>query len=795
MLLNENPERDDEMMESDQENQESTTQSQDQASEQDADQQPPAEPAMAEKPVATELEPTAEEAPQVTQPKSGTETASEGPVAPDAAAESSEKFSSETKKESFESTKEADAEHPPAPDGHDTIISRIDALLTSQEPGAQILTDVSIPKLIQLVRWMAHNPNLNQHVSRVGLIRHAFDALKAADSLNHSMETDFRGAFAEFNKLRSLSQQSNSGVRKDNAAKKRDLITALRDIVKKKNPELVNEVRSIQDQWKTIGQVPQQDLESLYREYRSLLDEFYELRSVHLELIEYDRKKNLEERERLIEIAKTLVPAEDDREKPEVWKEKLDLLQELQQEWKSAGHVPRDDMDRINEAYRDAIDGFFEVRQGFRKIEDKQREVNAEKKEEIFKQLEDFREYQGESPKAWNETTKQVRKLQEAWKEIGPGPSKINGDLWSRYKEVCNAFYGNKSAFFKGLDEQREENLKIKTDLAEKAEGISRRTDWEQAAKALKALQREWKSIGPVPEKHSKKLWERFRSACDVFFEARREHYSELHAQEKENLAYRRTLIDEVKKLQEAENMNPGEIVNSIKEIQARWKESGRVPYKEKEKIWKEFRREIDTIFSGLDSRRGESRVERTVNRIENIDNDDERTRAIKGNIARIRKKIRAAEEKVDQYSTNIQFIAKGKSGDKLRAQIQGEIDKEKQSISGLKKEIKALDEILKNPPEEDKSSEEKQKPEPAPTGENKPAAAASDGSESTKEEAKPQAEASGEDTLPAVASEDSKSTTEDSANAGEEPQTEAEQAEATSKTEEPSKTPEEEKK
>ncbi|MDP5172241.1 MAG: DUF349 domain-containing protein [Bacteroidia bacterium] len=590
---------------------------------------------------------------------------------------------------------------PAAPEGHQALVAQIDALITQHEPGANLLTDHTIPSLIQLVNWMAYDHGqLNQNMGRVNLVREAFDALKAAESMSHAMEKDFRGAFATFNRQRSKQQQSRSEIKTENSRKKRELIQRLQEIVNFNNPDLIGEVRNLQDEWKTIGQVPQHELESMYKEYRTLLDEFYELRSAHLELLEYDRKKNLEERERLIEVAKSLIPAESEREDEAVWKDKLDLLQELQQQWKASGHVPREEMDRINEAYRTAIDAFFEVRQGFREIEDRMREESAAKKLEILEKLEEFREYKGESPKQWNDVTQTIRSLQEAWKELGPAPSKQNGELWSKYREVCNAFFANKSAFFKSLDEVRTKNLDLKKDLVEKAEAIAKRTDWEAAARDLKTVQTQWKEVGPVPDRYSQKMWNRFRVACDEFFESRRLHYAVLHAEEKDNLAVRRALIDEVKALAESEK-GRNEIVEAVKDLQNRWKESGRVPYKEKEKIWQEFRGEIDKIFGGMDTRRGEVRREKVVAKIENIDNEDDRSRTIKDNIARIRKKISYSQEKVDQYSINIQFIARGKSGDALRDQIQKEIDQEMKLIKDLKKEIKTLDELLKGPVKE----------------------------------------------------------------------------------------------
>ena len=750
MLLNELPERDDELTEdvqntsepvsspspspssdsSESDEPETASEEVETPAESEDSTETPAEAASREAPAeeaSTEESPAEEALSEETTPEEvpAEEPTSSEEATPEVPASEETPAAEETAEEGT-SPEESSEEAPAAPVGYEEILSRIDSLISTGEPGAQILTDVRIPDLTQLVNWMGFDSNLNKHIGRVNLIRQAFDALKAANSLNHSMESNFREAFATFNRQKTKRQQSSSGVREENATKKRELIQKLRDVVTYKNPEMIGEVRDIQEAWKGIGQVPQRDLEPLYKEYRGLLDEFYELRSVHLELMEYDRKKNLEERERLIEIAKTLVPAEKDRENAEVWREKLDMLQELQQQWKSAGHVPREDMDRINESYRDAIDAFFEVRNEFRAVEDKAREENAEKKNELLAQLETFREFKGESPKDWNEATGKVRAIQEAWKELGPAPSAVNGELWSKYRNVCDAFYGNKSAYFKGLDEARAQNFELKKVLVEKAEVIATRTDWEPAARDLKKLQTEWKSIGPVPDRHSQKLWNKFRAACDTFFEGRRTHYAELHAVEKENLKFRRTLIDEVKALQEADKP-PGEIVNAIKGIQARWKESGRVPYKEKEKIWKEFRKEIDLVFNGLDSRRGEARRERSVANIEKIEDGDERTQAIKGKISRIRRKIHAVQEKVDQYSTNIQFISRGKSGDALRAQIQGEIDKEEKIIKDLRKEVKDLNEMLKNPPKKEEAPAPEAATEEAATEAPAPEAAASE--------------------------------------------------------------------
>ncbi|MEL6134075.1 MAG: DUF349 domain-containing protein, partial [Bacteroidota bacterium] len=443
-----------------------------------------------------------------------------------------------------------------------------------------------------------------------------------------------------------------------------------------------------------------------YKQYRTLLDIFYNRRGMHFEMLEYDRRINLQEKERLIKEAQGLVPPEELLEDAETWKTRMDHLSELQQQWKAVGHVPREDMDRINNSYREAIDKFFEARQVFREKQDSNREANAAIKEEILTKMAPFSEFTAERPKAWNEATRELQTLQEAWKNSGQAPQAVNNELWNRYRAICDAFFGKKAAFFKQFDEFRQENLTKKRALCEQAEAIAQSQEWEKSARDLKRLQQEWKKIGPVPERHSNKLWNRFRAACDTFFEGRRAHYQELHKEEYENLDAKKRLIEEVKKLADAESNDIEGDIERVKAIQQEWKEIGKVPYKEKDKIWDEFRGEVDEFFNGLSGKRGRIRERRMNRSIESIADPKELSAAVKERVRILRRQISQVQEKVEQYSTNVQFISKGKSGDALRAQINKEIESEKGKIADLKRQIKELQEKAKNPPKKEEPKE-----------------------------------------------------------------------------------------
>lgn len=602
------------------------------------------------------------------------------------------------------------------------LLPKIEELVKDREKRGQILVDATISDLLQLMEGYAKEEKVSNFISRVGLIKRSYDARKYQENPPKEIQDRFHYALAQFNKKRNAHQASAEGEKRGNSKRKKELLQKLQEVVSAEDPNRIQEVRDIQEEWKGIGHVLREDIEPLYKAYRHQLDKFYKLREMHFELLDYDRKINLQEKEKLIKEAENLIPAEEDREKLEVWKEKMDMLAELRQQWKAIGHVPREDMERINNEYRAVVDRFFEVRQGFMEIQDQLRSEFGEKKQAILTQMEAFKTFHSEKPRDWNDATRTLREHQEAWNGLGQAPQSINGELWSKYRDICNSFFSKKSEFFKKLDGIRAENLAKKRELVEKVEAIKDSTEIEKTANEIKKLQREWKSIGPVPERHSNKIWNRFRSACDEFFAKRREKYQSQSSDEKGNLEAKKALVEEVNKLEVDEN-NINASIDQIKALQAKWKTIGKVPYKEKDKIWEEFRGAIDAFFDGLSLKRGELRELKLKTSIENISNDDDRNRSGRGKIARLRRKIAQSQEKVDQYSINVQYIAKGKSGDTLRKRIEDDIEKEKKMIAEWKNQIKVLNEAMKKPkPVAEAPAAEAKVEESAPAAEESPA-------------------------------------------------------------------------
>jgi len=585
------------------------------------------------------------------------------------------------------------------------------------------------------------------------LIKRAFDGVREKEEVPKGTQARFSTALARFNKKRSDYQAGQDKLKEANSQVKRDLLTKLKVIVDAEDINKINEVREIQQAWKSVGHVRREDMESLFREYRFLLDSFYKNRELHFQLRDYDRQINLQEKDRLLEELKTIIPEEDQRDNKDVWIAKNDQLTDIQLKWRAVGHVPRDDMDRINDSYREITGQFFAIRREFFETQDGAKKENEDKKRELLEKMNVFVEYHSEKPRDWNSATEQLRVLQEEWKEIGPAPKEVNSELWKAYRNVGNAFFSKKAEFFRKLDEKRNENLTKKRELCEKAESLKEAGEFEKTAREMRMLQEEWKNIGPVPERYSNKLWGRFRAACDAFFEARREHYSSRRGEEEENLNSKKALIEEVRKVSMEEAGSADKAIGQIKDIQARWKSIGRVPYKEKDSIWKEFRAEIDQFFDDLRANRDRTNYANLKQKVETLP-ENKRTQALKGRIQKLRRKMDAISQKVEQYSTNILFISKGKSGDSLRAQIQKEIDKETRVLQDLRKQMKQLNDLLKNPPVEEKEKAVEATPE---------AESAAEAVETAAEET---AEAVAEETAEAVAEETAEAVAEETAEA-----------------------------
>lgn len=441
-------------------------------------------------------------------------------------------------------------------------------------------------------------------------------------------------------------------------------------------------VKEIQAEFKEIGEVPATEATDLWKNYQGAVEQFYDQLKVNKDLRDYDFRKNLELKTLLCEEAEKLNEEED-------IVLAFKRLQNLHDEWRQAGPVAKEVREEIWARFKDAstlvnkkYQGFFEER--------KARELENEKaKTEICERVEalDFTTLKTYS--AWDEMTKQILAAQEDWKKLGFASRKVNNTLFARFRAVCDKFFTLKAEHYREMKDELAANLAKKTALCEKAEALKDSTDWKKTADELVRLQKEWKTIGTVPKKHSDNIWRRFQAACDSFFESRKANLSESRAAEQVNLKAKREVIAALKEI--PLDANRAETMPRVKELQAKWQSIGHVPMREKDKLYDEYRAACDNLYNRLGrDRGGRSRFEDVINEMGADEQKLYRERE------RILRAFEIKRNELKTYENNLGFLSsKSKSGDSMVREMERRIQRIKDDLASIEEKIKLIDSKL----------------------------------------------------------------------------------------------------
>ena len=245
---------------------------------------------------------------------------------------------------------------------------------------------------------------------------------------------------------------------------------------------------------------------------------------------------------------------------------------------------------KIRREISDAREELFKKTQETRDIEEWKRWANVDIQNGLIARMEALRESK-DVPKV----AKEMRAIHEKWKKAGAAPAQKAEELWQKYKPVRDELKSRCDEFFKKQNEERGVNLEKKVALCEKVEAQKDSEDWNKTADAIKKLQNEWKTIGPVPQKKSDAIWKRFRKACDHFFERRKEHFGELKGERDENFKKKEALCETAESLRDSTDWM--KTVAELKRLQAEWRTIGAIPRKKSDQIWKRFREACDHFF------------------------------------------------------------------------------------------------------------------------------------------------------------------------------------------------------
>ena len=435
--------------------------------------------------------------------------------------------------------------------------------------------------------------------------------------------------------------------------------------------------RELQQRWKEVGLVPQQNVKDLWETYNLHVENFYNFIKINKELRDLDLKKNYELKISLCEQAEELT-----LETQVV--EAFRRLQKLHDEWRETGPVAIEFKETLWERFKEASSRINKRHQEHFESLKAEQTKNLALKHELCQKIEAITTRPILSRKEWNKASEELLEIQKVWKTIGFAPKKDNNRIYERFRAACDKFFELKREYYAGQKSEMEHNLAIKNELCAEAEALAMSEDWKRATDELIALQARWKQVGPVSRRHSDIIWKRFRAACDKFFERKAAHFASVDSQHEENLKLKQALLEEMR----GADVKAGGF-DAIKEFQRRWSQIGFVPIKFKDALQKEYKSIVDGMFATLRSSERDRSINRFRERVSNMKSSGQ----LRSERERLFNKVRQMEQDIALLENNIGFFSKSKNAEALIADVREKIERTKRDMSEIIEKIKLIDE------------------------------------------------------------------------------------------------------
>lgn len=471
--------------------------------------------------------------------------------------------------------------------------------------------------------------------------------------------------------------------KQENLKKKLDIIEKIKAMVT--SPEEANksyqDFKKLQQEWKEIKLVPAEKANELWRNYQLYVEQYYDLLKLNSEAREYDFKKNLEIKTKICEAAEKLGTEEDVISA-------FHQLQKLHQEFRETGPVAKELREEVWARFK-AASTIINKRhqQHFESLRAKE-EDNLTKKTALCEKIEEIAKEEIKTAGEWEKKTKDIIAIQAEWKTIGFAPQKMNVKIFERFRAACDDFFSKKAEFFKNMKQQFAENADKKRALIEQAKALQDSTEWKSTSDKLISLQKEWKTIGMVPKKLGDKLWNEFLTACNHFFEARNSANAGTRNEERTNLEKKRGIIEQLKAL--AENTGDN-IQDKVRELIDEYNAVGHVPFKEKDKLYKEYHDILDKLYKELNISTARRRLDKFKNNLKNV--AEKGADALDNERARLMRRYEAIKQEVQTYENNLGFLnASSKKGNSLIDEMNRKVQKLKDDMNLVREKIKAID-------------------------------------------------------------------------------------------------------
>ncbi len=495
-------------------------------------------------------------------------------------------------------------------------------------------------------------------------------------------EAEMRDLFARFRDIRAAWLEADQKARQDNLEAKQAILGSIKEIAADIDNVNINfqKFQDLQKQFKEKADLPETAVTSLWKDFQTSVELFYDQLKMNKELRDLDFKKNLEAKRQLVDQAKALA------DNPDVV-DAINKLMILHNEWRETGPVAKEFREPLWEEFREASSVVRKRHQEYFEGRKANEAANEEAKLKLCQEAEDIVATLPDSFNAWDEATKKVIDLQARWKETGFASRKNNAALYNRFRNVCDIFFKAKADFFHKIKDEYSENLKKKTELCEKAEALAAEEKISVAVAEVQKLRDEWKKIGSAGRRHSDEIWNRFTAACNAVFDRRKAETGDRRKEENANLEAKRNVIVQLKDIDL--EMERRELLPLVRELQEKWNSIGHVPFKVKDELRAEYREICDKIYNSLDARESRNNMRRFEQKMEDIKDDSSKVKREKDYLMR---QLESKRNDLKTYQNNMGFFnIKSSAGNSMLKDLEKKIKLIEQDIEQIQQKIKML--------------------------------------------------------------------------------------------------------
>ena len=500
---------------------------------------------------------------------------------------------------------------------------------------------------------------------------------------------EFYTAFNDYREKRNQYYKEIEKTHKENLTKRREIIEELKSLLNAEEHlgTTFKQFQQLQERWRKAGAVSNADYEDLWNTYHHHVENFYDFIHLSKDLRDIDFKRNLEEKQKIIERAEAL--AQDDVDALIASRE----LQVLHRIWKEEiGPVDKEHRESIWQRFSELTKKIHDKRQYYLKNLDKVYEENAVKKQGIIERIKKLGEKEPTTHSAWKQLSKQVEDLRQSFLNVGKVPLQQADEVWKSFNIALRAFNKKKNQFYKTLKKEQQENLTKKLALLEIAKANQNSTDWETTTELMKNIQREWKEIGSVPLRNTEKIWKEFKRACDTYFSRFAETIQHSKNKESDALEQKKAFLDKLKEYQLGTDRDKE--IATLQNFVNEWNAIGNTHHS-KRTIDIKFHKIIDALYKKLNFDKQEIELIKYNNKLERLINDDNEN-SLNNEVIFVRRRIDELKSEILQLENNLAFFGNIDEKNPLVRDVIKNINNQKEALKTWENKLRELKHLQK---------------------------------------------------------------------------------------------------